>query len=66
MNRVFFNFHIYHKDRNNVIIRAYEANSEDNWSDCLNSGCNIIATNKVSNHAWAKVGTSRFAKRKFN
>lgn len=76
-NRVFFNFHIYHKDNKdwmevfnacadkpNVIIRAYVANSDDNWSDCLKSGCNLIATDKISNHKWAKVGSERFVKLK--
>lgn len=74
-NRVFFNFHIYHSNRSkwmatfkacadkpNVIVRAYEADSEDNWNDCIDSGCNLIATNKISNHRWAKVGAQRFAK----
>ena len=68
-DRVFFNFHIYHNKRkywikvfkecakkSNVIIRAYVANSEDNWKDCLDSGCNLIATDRISNHKWAKVG----------
>jgi hypothetical protein len=72
--RIFFNFHIFHSDRDkwmktfrdnsgkpNVIIRAYEANSADNWGDCLSSGCNLIATNEISNHDWAKVGSQRFA-----
>jgi len=72
-HRVFFNFHIYHSerenwmktfkacaDKSNVITRAYTANSEDNWNDCLGSHCNIIATDKISNYEWAKVGNSRF------
>ncbi|CAD0314324.1 hypothetical protein CFBP2533_12150 [Xanthomonas hortorum pv. pelargonii] len=75
-HRVFFNFHIFHSDRDQwmktfkacvgrpeVIIRAYLANSEDNWNDCLDSGCCVIATNKISDHAWALVGAQRFAKR---
>lgn len=73
---VFFNFHIYHSKRDdwmeifkkcvllsNVIIRAYIANSEDNWDDCLSSGCNLIATDKISNYQWAEVGDTRFVKR---
>ncbi len=73
-NRIFFNFHIFHSNRDkwmktfkdnsgkaNVIIRAYEANSADNWGDCLESGCNLIATNQISDHTWAKVGSQRFA-----
>lgn len=76
-NRVFFNFHIYHserdkwmktfdacKNRKDAIIRAYVANSEDNWNDCLNSSCHLIATDKISNYTWAEVGDSRFVKLK--
>ncbi|MEG2802697.1 Ca2+-dependent phosphoinositide-specific phospholipase C [Stenotrophomonas sp.] len=75
-HRVFFNIHILHASRDKwmktfrdnagkpqVITRAYEANSEDNWNDCLNSGCNLIATNKIRGHAWAMVGTQRFARK---
>lgn len=75
-HRVFFNFHIFHSDREKwmrnfkenagnrkVITRAYEANSEDNWNDCLNSGCNLIATNKIRGHEWALVGAQRHAKK---
>ena len=76
-HRVFFNFHIYHSKRaewmrifkqctakSNVIVRAYIANSKESWDDCLSSGCNLIATNKISNHDWAKVGDERFVKLK--
>lgn len=72
-NRVFFNFHIYHDERDkwietikkcagkpNKIIRTYIANSKENWVDCLSSGCNLIATDKISNHTWAKVGNNPF------
>lgn len=74
-NRVFFNIHIFHRDREkwmrsfaesanraNVITRAYVADSEDNWKDCLSSGCNLIATDRISNHSWATVGNQRYAR----
>lgn len=76
--RVFFNFRIdYDKrgnwvaifkkcaNKSNVIVRAYVVNSEDIWNDCLSSGCNLIATDAISNHKWAKVGNSRFVQLKF-
>jgi hypothetical protein len=75
--RVFFNFHIYNNKKDewtaifkqcatkpNVIVRAYVANSESNWNNCLESGCNLIATDKISNYKWAKVGSSRFVELK--
>ncbi len=74
-NRVFFNTHIFHRDREkwmrsfaesatraNVITRAYVADSEDNWNDCLSSGCNLIATDRISNHSWATVGNQRYVR----
>lgn len=76
-HRVFFNFHIYHSSRSewmkvfnscilrkDAIVRADIANSEDNWDDCLNSSCNLIATDKISNHRWVEVGDTRFVKLK--
>lgn len=75
-HRVFFNVHILHSHRDKwmktfkdnagkpqVITRAYEVDSEDNWNDCLNSGCSVIATNKIKGHAWALVGSQRFARK---
>lgn len=75
-HRVFFNYNITHPTRDqwmgvfrkaagkkDVLLRAYEVNSDDNWYDCLESGCNFIATNKIENHEWAAVGHQRFVKR---
>lgn len=73
-HRVFFNCHIFNSSRKKwmeifkefsknpeVIFRAWEADSQENWNDCLESGCNIIATNKVKDNEWAKVGNQRFS-----
>lgn len=76
-NRLFYNYHIYERttsewtatfrkcaeDNPHYIIRAYIANSGINWSNCLKSGVNIIATDEITGYNWAKVGKSRFEKR---
>ncbi|MDL2217441.1 hypothetical protein LJC27_02160 [Christensenellaceae bacterium OttesenSCG-928-M15] len=63
--RVFFNYHITQplsgiwadnfrkafKEQPHAIIRAHEANSSDNWDDCLNNACSIIATDNT-NRNW--------------
>jgi len=36
--------------------RTYTLNSESNWNSALRAGVNILATDKVRNHSWAKVG----------
>jgi len=66
-NIVFFNFHIFQSNKaiwkkivpkfaeQNLITRAYEVNSESNWIACLEAKFNALATNKISNHSWAKV-----------
>ena len=43
--------------KDNLIVRAYIANSETNWKDCLNCGVSVIATDKVSNNEWAEVSS---------
>ena len=75
-HRVFFNYHIFHSardkwmgtfrdaaSRKDTILRAYEADSPENWLDALESGCNLLATNKIRNATWAAVGNQRFVKR---
>lgn len=66
-NIVFFNFNIFHAHRGvwmntipafakkNLIVRTYEANSENNWNDCVKSNVSAIATNKIKGAFWAKV-----------
>lgn len=76
-DRVFFNYHLFSDDKNkwqpvfrraasrkNVIIRGYVLNGKDLWNAALDSGCNLLATDKISNHDWAKVGDTPFVKRK--
>jgi hypothetical protein len=38
--------------------RAYTLNSESNWNAALRAAVNILATDKVRNHSWAKVGNA--------
>ncbi|MEM1367617.1 MAG: hypothetical protein AAGG02_06255 [Cyanobacteria bacterium P01_H01_bin.15] len=66
-NFVFFNFNIHNSNRNiwmktippfarkNLIVRAYVANSNENFSNCKTAGVSAIATDKISNHSWADV-----------
>lgn len=67
-DRVFFNYHLYSNDYSQwgpvfrgqatnpaSIIRGYVLNGDDLWNNALNSGCNVLATDKVSNHEWAMV-----------
>lgn len=46
----------------NAIIRGYVLNNNNIWNDALNSQCNILSTNKISNHDWCKVGNAPFVK----
>lgn len=76
-DRVFFNYHLYSADKNkwmpiftqaaprkNAIIRGYVLNGEDLWNNALNSGCHILATDKIKNYKWAMVGNTPFVKLK--
>ncbi len=75
---VFFNFHIYDKNKGiwlntiplfakkRLITRAFIANSENNWNNCIKANVSAIATDKVSNHDWAKVSDSRAYRVKAN
>ena len=38
--------------------RAYTLNSESNWNAARRAAVNILATDKVSNYSWAKVGNA--------
>jgi hypothetical protein len=38
--------------------RAYTLNSEGNWNNALRAAINILATDKVRNYSWAKVGNA--------
>jgi hypothetical protein len=38
------------------VTRAYTLNSESNWNTALRAAINILATDKVRNFSWAKVG----------
>ncbi len=66
-NFVFFNFNVHNSNRGkwlqsiplyfdrNLITRAYVANSEDNFNNCIRAKVSAIATDKIRNHPWAKV-----------
>jgi hypothetical protein len=38
--------------------RAYTLNSQSDWDEALRAGINILATDKVKGHSWAKVGNA--------
>jgi hypothetical protein len=74
---VFFNYNLFFKNRNRwkavfqrlagsrkAIVRGYVLNGESLWNVALESGCHILATDKISNHPWAKVGDSPFVRSK--
>jgi Phosphoinositide phospholipase C, Ca2+-dependent len=44
------------------VTRAYVVNSQDLWDRVVAADTNIIATDKVRNHAWAHVGPEPFAR----
>jgi hypothetical protein len=44
----------------NVLVRGYVLNSKSLWKKALEASVNILATDEVSNHSWAKVGSSAF------
>jgi hypothetical protein len=67
-DRVFFNYHLYSDEANQwgpvfrgqatnpaSICRGWVLNGESLWNTALNSGCNVLATDKVSNYEWAMV-----------
>lgn len=63
-NIVFFNFHIYDKDRDvwmntippftasHLITRTYVSNSETNWTNCIKANVSAIATDEISGTSW--------------
>lgn len=42
------------------ITRAYVVNNNDLWKRTIAAGTNIIATDRIRNHGWARVGRSPF------
>jgi hypothetical protein len=72
-DRVLLNLHIYtgrkpwqsygryFASQPGFLTRGYEANGEQLWNEALDSGLlNLIATNKIRNHEWAKVGETPY------
>jgi len=70
-DRVFFNFNATEDwdwdarvralaDRRGFITRTYGINNADLWRRAVEAGANIVATDKVRGHRWAKVGTEPF------
>lgn len=47
-----------------AILRGYVLNGEALWNAALENGCHLLATDKISNHPWAKVGDSPFVRLK--
>lgn len=75
-HRIFFNYEIGQSSRDkwmktfreaagrkDALTRGYLVNSADSWYDCLESGATFIATDRIENHDWAKVGYQRFVKK---
>jgi len=71
--RVFMNYHLYQKyydkwheqirnmvDQPGFITRGYVLNSQEIWIKAQNAGVNIMATDKVCNHSWARNGDYPF------
>ncbi|MDJ0799731.1 MAG: Ca2+-dependent phosphoinositide-specific phospholipase C [Calothrix sp. MO_167.B12] len=66
-NFVFFNVNIFNSNNGvwvntlprfaeqKLIVRAYEANHETNWNNCIRANVSAIATNKIGDHEWCKV-----------
>lgn len=66
-NIIFFNFHVYTRDLNNwsqsiprftaknMFTRAYVANGENLWDNCVTATFSVVATDKVSGHSWCYV-----------
>jgi hypothetical protein len=71
-DRLFLNVHVYQKytdwqefchwasSHKGFIVRAWKVNAEALWTRCLIHGVNILATDKVKHHSWAKVGTGPY------
>ena len=43
-----------------IVTRAYGLNHKDWWGEARRSGINLLATDKVKKHKWAKVGDQPF------
>lgn len=69
-DRVFFNYHLYSADTPEwsavfrgqatnpaSICRGWVLNGGDLWNSALNAGCNVLATDKVSDNQWAMVSS---------
>ncbi len=72
-NRAVANLHLYSDDYDKwkklvpslraqrLLVRGYVLNSEGIWDKAQGAGVNVLATDKVSGHDWAKVGNEPFA-----
>lgn len=43
-----------------IVTRAHGLNDDDSWISARRSGINLLATDKVKRHKWAKVGNQPF------
>ena len=72
---VFFNYNLYTDHRGTWgpvfrrmagsrkhIIRGYVLDGDTLWNAALSNGCHVLATNKVRNYSWARVGAAPFVK----
>lgn len=70
-SRVFFNYDLSERNydewgpvftaqatRSQTIMRGYVINEGDFWGDALASGANLLTTDRVKGHDWAKVSSS--------
>lgn len=73
-NRVFFNYNIFSGKKkwretmkwfsrqHGFVTRGYVANNKKLWELAVAHGVNVIATDRVSNYEWARVGKQPFEK----
>jgi hypothetical protein len=72
-NRAIANVHLYSDDYSHwkklvpslreaaLLVRGYVLNSDSLWDKAQGAGVNILATDKVSDYDWARVGNAPFA-----
>jgi len=42
------------------VTRAWRCNTEESWQDALSAGVNIISTDRITGHNWARVGSDAY------
>lgn len=71
-DRIFLNLHVYQKHlawhdfchkaarHKGFVVRAWKVNHPLLWARCLAHGVNLLATDKIRNHSWARTGSKPF------